>query len=55
MPYLSVNDVFPTEDAFWSVLLHFTLVVVPSFLALLGGIQVFMVRWRFKGGEWGRL
>ena len=25
-----------------------------SFLALLGGIQIFMVRWRFKGGEFGR-
>ena len=55
VPYLPPNQVFPTEAAFWGVVLHFTLVVVPSFLALLGGIQVFMIRWRFKGGEWGRL
>ena len=33
---------------------HFTLVFVPSFLALLGGVQIFMIRWRFKGGEVGR-
>ncbi len=33
---------------------HFSLVFIPSFLALLGGVQIFMVRWRFKGGELGR-
>lgn len=54
-PFLEADEVFPSEDAFWSTVLHFTLVVIPSFLALLGGLQVFMVRWRFKGGEWGRL
>lgn len=34
--------------------LHFTLVFVPMLLAVLGGIQIFAVRWRFKGGEFGR-
>ncbi len=39
----------------WATLLtHFTLVFIPSFLALLGGIQIFMIQWRFKGGEVGR-
>lgn len=34
---------------------HFSLVFIPSFLALLGGVQIFLVHWRFKGGELGRL
>ncbi len=33
---------------------HFTLVFIPSFIGVLAGIQVFLVRWRFKGGEIGR-
>lgn len=33
---------------------HFALVFVPSFIALLGFVQIFLVRWRFKGGELGR-
>ena len=33
---------------------HFSFVFVPSFLALLGAIQIFLVRWRYKGGELGR-
>ncbi len=41
----------PFTNAAW----HFTFVFVPSFLALLGGVQIFMVRWRFKGGEMGRM
>jgi hypothetical protein len=36
-------------------ILHFALVFVPSFIALLGFIQIFMIRWRYNGGEWGRL
>jgi hypothetical protein len=35
--------------------LHFGLVFGASFIALLGIIQIFMIRWRYKGGEWGRL
>ena len=41
----------PGWTAFW----HFMWVFVPSFLALLGGIQIFLLRWRFNGGELGRL
>lgn len=40
----------PFRNAAW----HFSFVFVLSFLAVLGGIQIFMVRWRFKGGELGR-
>lgn len=35
--------------------IHFGLVFLVSFMALLSFIQVFMIRWRYKGGEWGRL
>jgi hypothetical protein len=37
------------------LILHFAWFFVPSFVALLGFIQIFMVRWRHKGCEWGRL
>ena len=40
----------PFSNAAW----HFSLVFIPSFLALVGGVQIFLVRWRFKGGEVGR-
>ena len=40
----------PFSNAAW----HFSFVFVLSFLAILGGVQIFMVRWRFKGGELGR-
>jgi hypothetical protein len=40
----------PFSNAAW----HFSFVFLLSFLALLGGIQIFMVRWRFHGGEVGR-
>lgn len=33
---------------------HFSWVFVPSFLALLGGLQIFFVRWRFNGAKFGR-
>lgn len=35
--------------------LHFTLVFIPSFLALLGPLQAIFVRWRFKGGQFGKM
>lgn len=44
------DGLIPLSDATW----HFTFVFIPSFLAVLGGVQVFLVRWRFKGGELGR-
>ncbi|GAB5446738.1 hypothetical protein [Gymnodinialimonas sp.] len=49
---------FLPEAAFASLgplVLHFTLVFVPSFLALLGPMQVLFIRWRFKGGQLGKL
>jgi hypothetical protein len=55
-------DVLPFMPARWLpsgdypfVFLHFGLVFLASFLCLLGFIQIFMIRWRYKGGEWGRL
>lgn len=35
--------------------IHFGFVFIPSFIAVLCLVQIFMIRWRFKGGEWGRL
>jgi hypothetical protein len=46
---------FRPRPTFNAAACHFSLVFIPSFLALLGGIQIFLVRWRFKGGELGRL
>ncbi|MEZ5852663.1 MAG: hypothetical protein R3D68_18680 [Hyphomicrobiaceae bacterium] len=40
----------PFSTAAW----HFGFVFVLSFLAILGIFQIFLVRWRFKGGELGR-
>lgn len=33
---------------------HFLWLVLATFIALLGGLQVLFIRWRFKGGELGR-
>lgn len=49
------SRVIATTDGLWTVLVHFLLVVSLSFVALLGIVQIFLVRWRYKGGEWGRL
>ena len=38
-----------------TVTLHFTSVFIPSFLALLGPLSVFFIRWRFKAGQFGKL
>jgi hypothetical protein len=51
MPASSIST--PTE--YFYATLHFAFVFIPSFIALLGLVQLFMIRWRFKGGEWGRL
>ena len=56
MEYFGVLDYFlpdgriPFDIAAW----HFTFVFVPSFIALLAIVQIFLVRWRYKGGELGR-
>lgn len=44
-----------TTEQYMLYTLHFGFVFIPSFIALLGFVQIFMIRWRFKGGEWGRL
>jgi hypothetical protein len=41
----------PFTTAIW----HFTWVFIPSFIGVLALVQIFLVRWRFKGGELGRL
>lgn len=51
LDYLLPDGRIPFEIAAW----HFTFVFVPSFIALLGLVQIFLVRWRFKGGELGRM
>jgi hypothetical protein len=55
-------DVLPFMPASWIAagdypyfFLHFGLVLLFSFIGLFGFIQIFMIRWRYKGGEWGRL
>ncbi|MEM9755311.1 MAG: hypothetical protein AAF914_04925 [Pseudomonadota bacterium] len=35
--------------------IHFILVFIPSFLALLGPISLFAIRWRFKAGQLGKM
>jgi hypothetical protein len=54
LPFMRARTIPNATDYFYFAL-HFGLVFVPSFIALLGFVQIFMVRWRFKGGEWGRL
>lgn len=44
-----------TPENYTLFVIHFACVFIPSFIALLGFIQIFMIRWRFKGGEWGRM
>lgn len=38
-----------------TALVHFSWVLFVSFVSVLAFIQVFLIRWRFKGGEIGRL
>lgn len=38
-----------------TALVHFSFVLFFSFISVLAGVQIFLVRWRFKGGELGRL
>ncbi|MEJ1158480.1 hypothetical protein [Prosthecomicrobium sp. N25] len=40
--------------SFADALTHFLLVFLPMLLAVLAAVQVFAIRWRFKGGELGR-
>lgn len=54
LPFMPARSI-QTNTEYLYVALHFGLVFIPSFIALLGLVQIFMIRWRFKGGEWGRL
>jgi len=58
--FLARADLIPYLDAdfFQGLaipLVHFILVFVPSFFALLGPMQAIFVRWRFKGGQLGKM
>lgn len=53
-PLLPASTTIPNVRVLIFVVIHFSLVFWPSFLALLGFVQIFMIRWRFKGGEWDR-
>jgi hypothetical protein len=44
-----------TNADYYYIVLQFSIVFGLSFIGLLGFVQIFMIRWRFKGGEWGRL
>lgn len=54
LPFMPASAIANSDEYFY-VALHFGFVFIPSFIALLGFVQIFMIRWRFKGGEWGRL
>ena len=40
---------------FWLAFWHFTSIFVPAFVFVVGLGQTLLLRWRFKGGELGRL
>jgi hypothetical protein len=44
-----------TSENYLLFTVHFGCVFILSFVAVLGLIQIFMIRWRFKSGEWGRM
>lgn len=46
---------FSSIERFYVFLTHFGIVLFFSMIAVLGGLQIFLVRWRFKGGELGRM
>jgi len=50
-PFILAEDI----PSVWMAITQFVLVFIPSFIAILGFVQIFCVRWRFKGGELGRL
>jgi hypothetical protein len=53
--YVAPSGFFSNASNIWDVCIHFGMVFWPSFISLLGFVQIFAIRWRFKGGEWGRL
>lgn len=53
IPWLPAEAFDDGPDRF-RAFLHFLSVLVPSFLALLGPLQVLFIRWRFNAGRFGR-
>ena len=54
LPWFSDN-LFQDSGEIWTAVYHFSWVFFPSFLLLLGGMQLFFIRWRFKAAEFGRM
>ncbi|MBF9033855.1 hypothetical protein HKCCE2091_06355 [Rhodobacterales bacterium HKCCE2091] len=60
---LAANGLIPWLDSFdfddgpeiWTAIWHFTVVFIPMFLALLGPLSVFFIRWRFKAAQFGKI
>ncbi|MEM7693605.1 MAG: hypothetical protein AAF318_04085 [Pseudomonadota bacterium] len=48
-------NAFASFDRFLTFATHFGLVLLPSTIAVLGVLQIFLLRWRFKGGQLGRM
>ncbi len=55
IPWLSIDNMKGVDVDYTTITLHFISVFVPSFLALLGPVSVFLIRWRFKAGQLGKL
>jgi hypothetical protein len=53
LPYVSSGDV--RNGDYIKLVIHFAIVFSVSFVALLAILQIFLLRWRFNGGEWSRL
>ena len=50
LPFLPSSLLAP-PNALTNIVLHFTSVLVPSFLSLLGFVQIFFLRWKYDAGE----
>lgn len=46
---------FDSPERFGVFTLHFGIVLLLSLFCVVGLLQIFFIRWRFKGGELGRL
>lgn len=44
-----------SADLWTMMITHFAVIFVLSFLALLGPLQVLSLRWRYNGGQFGRM
>lgn len=55
LPWLSIANMKGVSIDYQIIIMHFLSVFIPSFLALLGPLSVFFIRWRFKAGQFGKL